>query len=124
MFEFCEVCYLSQMLNNIDIYLTYFSGISFILYGFAILLSDHMVNEFKRYNMLKFRTLTGILELLGGGGLLVGLLSPFIGCLSSFGLGLLMLLGSLVRLRLKDPILKILPAIIFMILNFYLFYSY
>jgi hypothetical protein len=96
------------------------SGISFIFYGSLILLSDHMKREFRRYNMTKFRTLTGVLELLGGTGLLIGLSYNPLMILSSAGLGTLMLLGTIVRVKVKDRPVEIVPAFVLMVINFYI----
>ncbi len=96
------------------------SGLSFIYYGSLILLSDHMKREFTRYKMTRFRTLTGILELLGGVGLLVGLSYNPILLLSSAGLATLMFLGTIVRIKVKDRSIEIVPAFVLMIINFYI----
>jgi hypothetical protein len=45
---------------------------------------------------------------------------PILGCLAASGLSLLMLLGFLVRLKIKDGALRALPALFFMALNLYL----
>ena len=93
------------------------TGLTFIVYGSLCLLTDHMVTEFTRYGLSRFRKLTGILELLGGVGLIVGLFYPPILFLSSLGLSVLMFLGVLVRLKTRDPLVEILPAFILMIVN-------
>lgn len=80
-----------------------------------------MKAEFKRYGMTKFRKLTGLLELLGGVGLLLGLEFTPILLLSSAGLSLLMLMGTLVRIRTNDPWLQIIPAFSLMLMNAYIF---
>ena len=103
--------------------LTMISAFTFISYGAACIFNGHMREEFKRYGLEKFRILTGALELFGGLGCLVGLYFDPIYYLSTFGLALLMLLGLLVRLRLKDSIFELLPAFMLMILNAYLFFS-
>ncbi len=112
------------MLNTVDIILICVSGIAFIFYGLSVLLTDHMINEFTRYKMLEYRMLTGYLELLGGLGLIASFYIPKIGILSSLGLGTLMLMGSMVRIRIKDPLLDTLPAILLMLVNYYLFYRF
>jgi hypothetical protein len=99
-----------------------FNGIAFISYGLLVLTTDHMVKEFTRYGLIKFRKLTGVLEFLGGLGAIVGLLYPPLLLFSTGGLFLLMLLGTVVRLRLKDPPLQIIPAFVLMILNGHIFY--
>lgn len=80
-----------------------------------------MQNEFKRFGLQKFTTLTGVLELLGGIGLLVGLKFSIILLISSGGLALLMLLGFGVRIKMKDGFWLTFPSLFFMLLNLYVF---
>jgi uncharacterized membrane protein YphA (DoxX/SURF4 family) len=100
-----------------QVILIFISSLTFILYGLLCLFTNHMKTEFKRYGLSQLRTLTGILELLGGIGLLVGhFYAPLIS-LSAAGLALLMLLGIIVRLKTKDPLIQILPAFLLMLIN-------
>jgi hypothetical protein len=99
------------------------SAATFIFYGVLCLSTDHMKKEFERYGMSRFRRLTGVLELLGGVGLIVGLQFKIILIISSAGLGLLMLLGSLTRIRVKDPFIELLPALLLMVINFWILYG-
>ncbi|HMN50180.1 MAG TPA: DoxX family protein [Ignavibacteriaceae bacterium] len=108
-------------MNTLYIILVLFSGVSFIIYGCLFFLSPQMRNEFKRFGLEKFATLTGTLELLGGVGMLVGLKFNFILIISSGGLALLMLLGFGVRLKIKDGFWLSMPSLFFMLLNLYLF---
>jgi hypothetical protein len=80
-----------------------------------------MIEDFKRFGLEKFSTLTGILEICGGAGLLIGLFYLPILWISSGGLAMLMLLGVIFRLRSGDRLLSSFPAIFFLILNGYLF---
>lgn len=82
-----------------------------------------MKNEFKRFNLEKIGLLTIVLEFLGATGLLVGLKFNPILMISSLGLGLLMLSGLIVRIKLKDNIWISLPALLFMILNLFIFFE-
>lgn len=108
-------------MNTLYIILVLFSGVSFIIYGCLFFLSPQMRNEFKRFGLEKFATLTGTLELLGGVGVLVGLKFNFILLISSGGLALLMLLGFGVRLKIKDGLWLTMPSLFFMLLNLYVF---
>jgi len=101
-------------------FFTIVSACSFIFYGFLILVSNHMVQEFRRYQLAKFRTLTGWLELAGGVGQLAGLVHPELLIASSLGLALLMLLGTIVRIRTKDPWPQTLPAIVLFVINLWI----
>ena len=108
-------------MNALYILLVLFSGVSFIIYGCLFFLSPQMRNEFTRFGLEKFATLNGILELLGGLGMLVGLKFSFILLISSGGLALLMLLGFGVRLKIKDGFWLTMPSLFFMLLNLYVF---
>lgn len=100
------------------------NSLIFISYGLLCLFTKHMEGEFKRYGLSKFRLLTGLLELLGGLGTLVGFYyyRPLF-LLSSGGLALLMALGLIIRIKLKDPLVQAFPAFILCGLNLYLFFS-
>ncbi len=98
------------------------SSMSFLGYGIAYFTSPQMKNEFKRFGLEKIGTLTAVLELLGAVGLLVGLKIQFILLISAGGLAALMFLGVAVRVKVKDSLAISLPALIFMILNIFIFY--
>jgi hypothetical protein len=99
------------------------SGISFFLYGSQVLISPKMNMEFKRFGLEKLQKPTGILQLLGGLGLLTGLLlaQNMLLLISSGGLALLMLFGFGVRLKVKDGFWLSFPAFFFLLLNVYIF---
>ena len=94
-----------------------------MVYGIAYFRSAEMKSEFKRFGLEKAGTLTAVLELLGSFGLLIGLKVPLILLVSAGGLAILMFLGVIVRLKIKDSVLVTLPAIFFMILNAYIFFA-
>lgn len=98
------------------------SSLSFISYGIVYFTSPKMKSEFERFGLERFGPLTAVLELLGGFGLLIGLKSQLILVLSSAGLALLMLLGVSVRIKVKDTLMVTFPAILFMLLNAYIFF--
>lgn len=82
-----------------------------------------MKSEFKRFGLEKAGSLTAVLELLGGVGLLVGLKFHLFLLISAGGLALLMFLGVIIRIKVKDSLSITLPALFFMILNCYIFYA-
>jgi len=96
------------------------SAVLFLVYGALCLFSNGMEEEFERYGLSRFRRLTGGLEVLGGLGLLVGLLVPQVMVVASAGLALLMLLGVIARVRVRDPLLEIVPATVLMVANLFL----
>ncbi|NNF58412.1 MAG: hypothetical protein HKN04_09230 [Rhodothermaceae bacterium] len=93
----------------------------FLYYGLQCLVSDAMVAEFERFGLARFRRLTGGLEVLGALGLVVGYLLPAFVLLASAGLALLMFLGVLTRIRVRDTLLETLPAAILLLVNVYIF---
>ena len=97
--------------------LNLFCAVSFLGYGLSCLASKHMVREFERFGLAKFREITGILQLFGGAGLLVGLQFSVIGMIAAGGLALQMLLGFGVRLKIRDSLLLGLPAFTYLVLT-------
>ena len=98
------------------------SSLSFLGYGSAYFLSTKIKKEFKRFGLEKVGTLTAVLELLGAVGLLVGLKFQLILLISAGGLAVLMFLGVVVRIKVRDDLWITLPALFFMLLNAYIFY--
>ena len=96
------------------------SGIAFLSYGISLFISK---KDFERFNLKKYTYLVGVLEILGGLGLLCGLAFEVLITISSFGLAFLMLLGVFTRIKVKDSFNLILPAILFLILNSYICYE-
>lgn len=79
-----------------------------------------MKGEFKRFGLEKFGTTTAIMELLGAVGLFAGLKYYPVLIVSSAGLALLMFLGVLVRIKMKDSFWLTLPALFYFILNLFI----
>jgi uncharacterized membrane protein YphA (DoxX/SURF4 family) len=104
-----------------DLILVVFTGLAFVAYGVGCLTSAKMKRDFKRFGLERFSVLTGVLEILGGVGLLVGLFAPAIFLLSSGGLAVLMLLGLIFRIRVGDGFVAAFPAAVFLLINGYLF---
>ena len=95
-------------------------GISFIFFGILCWNSLPVVSDFQRFGLERVRVLTGILEILGGVGLLVGLRWRPALVLSSGGLAIMMLVAFAVRLRVRDSVAQSLPSFLFMLANVYL----
>ena len=79
-----------------------------------------MVDEFERFGLSRFRRLTGALELLGALGLLASYLFPPLTIAAAGGLTLLMILGVATRIRVRDPALVTLPAVLLLAANLYI----
>jgi DoxX-like family len=92
----------------------------FLYYGASCLFFNGMAADFERFGLTQLRVLTGTLELLGALGLVVGLLVPEIAIASAAGLALLMALGLLTRLRLRDSLRETLPAAVLLLVNAFL----
>jgi len=103
--------------------LAFCTGAAFVAYGLSCLRSESMKAEFRRFGLERLRVLTGVLEVLGGLGLLVGLVWPPAMWLSSGGLALLMMLGVGVRVRVKDSLLQTLPALVLMLVNGFILFA-
>jgi hypothetical protein len=118
-----------QNILNLFTVLIWFSSLAFIYFGIQCFYSKFINEEFKRYDLPKFRKLTGYLQLCGSVGLLVGLYyNPLLLLLASSGLCLLMLSGFVVRLKIKDNFIQSSPSFIFGALNLFIafktFYTY
>ena len=98
-----------------------FSSISFMIYGYLSFYSERMKNEFFRWGISKFRVIVGISQFTGGAGLLIGFSMPFFTLISSIGLSTLMLIGFILRIYVKDGLLKSLPALFYLIINLLIF---
>ncbi len=108
---------------NIVFYLTLFSAFSFLAFGIACFTTAQMKKEFFRYGLASYRKIVGILQVLGGLGLLMGLFySTILQMAAAAGLAVLMLLGFMVRLKIKDNVLQAAPSLIYAIINAYILY--
>ncbi|MBU6152831.1 MAG: DoxX family protein [Bdellovibrionales bacterium] len=96
---------------------SWISGLGFLVYGYQCLRSPFMYAEFERFQVPHYRTLTGVLEILGGLGVLLGLIFPWIGMLASLGLCILMFLGVVTRIKIKDSPIQCLSAAFFCLIN-------
>ena len=107
---------------TVTIAISIFSSLAFIFYGINCLKSEKMKIEFERFGLsMQQRQLTGVLQLLGGFGLLFGLyFSDILAFLATAGLSLLMFLGFGVRLKIKDGLIASSPSLLLALLNLYL----
>jgi uncharacterized membrane protein YphA (DoxX/SURF4 family) len=101
-------------------FLIVFLAISFLCYGTACLFTEHMISEFDRYGLPRFRRLTGLLEIAGAMGLILGYLLPVLQLLSATGIALLMMAGCIVRVKIKDRLTQIAPAFIYLLVSSYI----
>ena len=94
--------------------------VSFGWYGMSCFVSEAVFAEHRRYGSDGLRTLTGVLQLGGSLGLLMGFFSRTMLISSAAGLAALMLAALLIRIRLRDPIMAMVPALVFLILNLFI----
>lgn len=96
------------------------SIVLFMYYGLTVLVANAMVEEFARFGLARFRKLTGVLELIGSLGLILGYFLPQFTVAAAGGLALMMGVGVVVRLRCGDSLVDALPAFVMMLLNLFI----
>ena len=94
-----------------------FTAISFIAYGINSFISNRMILEFKRWGLEKRRKEIGSFQLICGIGILIGLKLNSILIFSSVILIIMMLVAVYVRIKIKDNISEIIPALAYLILG-------
>ena len=108
---------------NLHLVILFFSGISFIIYGISSFYSKRMISEYERWGYKKFRKIIASLQFIAAFGLLIGWYFPLLLIFASAALTVMMLTAIFVRIKIKDNVIKILPAILYAILNFIIFYK-
>jgi len=98
--------------------LTFLSALSFLFFGIACFTAPKMKTEFLRYRLAPYRRIVGVLQLVGALGLILGYLyAPVLQAIAAGGLAVLMVLGFLVRLRIRDSFMQAAPSFLFAVLN-------
>lgn len=100
--------------------LSVLSSLLFICYGAACLWSSSMIEEFERLNLARFRVLTGLLEIAGALGLAAGFFIPALRVLAAVGLGLLMTLAVIQRIRQRDSFPNMLQALVLAVITIWI----
>lgn len=93
------------------------SGLSFLYYGFRVVLRPELRGEFERYGMPAVRLFVGLMEVLGGTAVMLGLAFAPLGALAAAGLTAMMILGLSVRVRIRDAPRLMVPAAVLGALN-------
>lgn len=105
-------------LNSLPFKITvWFCALSFLIYSISCLTTRRMRLEFERHGLAQFRTLTGLFQLFGVAGLLVGLQFPVIGVFTTIGFTIQMLLAVGVRIKIRDSAIQCSPAGLYCTLN-------
>lgn len=100
-----------------------FSAISFVIYSLHSVFSKRMILEFSRWGIGNLRILVASFQMLGGIGLLLGMYNIWLLCLVSFFLTLMMIIAIIIRIRVRDSFLLTVPALMYALLSFIIFYS-
>lgn len=115
------ILYFSLILANtmVDLnqIITLFAGISFIIYGINSFSSQKMVLEFQRWGLKKKRKIIAVSQFFCGFLLCLGLISKTILFVSSSFLVIMMLTAVYVRIKIKDNISEILPAMSYLFIG-------
>ena len=94
-----------------------FSALSFLGYGLGCFFSAYQKAEFQRYQLSNRRNLVGALQCAAALGLIAGLWLPWLGQAAAGGLALMMVVALGVRMRIKDSLVQMLPALGYFGLN-------
>ena len=97
--------------------ITLFAGVSFIIYGINSFSSQKMVLEFKRWGLEKKRKIIAVSQFICGVLLCLGLISKTMLFISSSFLVIMMLTAVYVRIKIKDNISEILPAMSYLLIG-------
>jgi hypothetical protein len=108
---------------DLNILLVVFSALSFIFYGINSFFTKRMVSEYARWGYSDHRILLGCIQLLGGIGLLIGITNSVLLSVTSFLLTFMMITAIFVRIKIKDSLTNMLPAIFYSLINFIILYN-
>mgnify|MGYP001313852985 FL=1 len=100
-----------------------FTGVSFIIYGYSSFISRRMKSEYARWGYNNQRKIVGSLQLLGGIGLILGLQINVLLITTSFCFIMMMTMAIFIRVKIRDNITDILPAITYLFLSILIFYN-
>ena len=73
-----------------------------------------------RFGFSAQRGLIGLLQICGALGVIAGLWFPLLGKAGAGGLAVMMFVGILVRIKIRDSLLKTMPAVLYFLVNTYL----
>tara|TARA_B100000941_G_C28490774_1_gene547816 strand:- start:1405 stop:1749 length:345 start_codon:yes stop_codon:yes gene_type:complete len=100
-----------------------FSALSFIIYGYSSFNSKRMISEYSRWGFSDKRKIIGFFQFLGGIGLIIGIKFQFLLPIISLSFITMMVFAIIVRIKINDSIIEILPAITYLFLNIIIFYK-
>jgi putative oxidoreductase len=93
-------------------------ALMFLMATFAKFWDKRQVEAFEHYGYPQwFRIVTGIVELIGAVGMIVGIWYPAVAPLAGLWLGITMLVAAITHIRAKDPAKSLLFPVILLVLN-------
>jgi hypothetical protein len=93
------------------------SAALFVYYGVGCLTLPRLRNEYLRYGIPHLRVISATLQLLGAAGVVIGIKIEPIGLAAATGLCVMMTLGVIVRIRMRDTVRVMLPAASLAVIN-------
>jgi len=79
-------------------------GLGFLMFGFMKFGTKQQVEAFKHFGYSQgFRAFTGLVEVIGAVGMIIGIWYPLISTLAGILLGIIMLGAIITHIRVKDP---------------------
>ncbi|MDM5455396.1 DoxX family protein [Peribacillus simplex] len=94
----------------------------FLMTGFGKILGTKMqVESFEHLKFKKeFRVVTGLAQIVGVIGLIIGIWYPGVASLSGIWIGIIMIGAAAAHIRVKDPFSKAVPAVVLCIVAFFI----
>ena len=99
----------------------FFSGFSHLFYGIIALIHPFYVTEFERYGFGDYRQYIAIFQSLLGICVLLIFYFNNLGKYAALLLALLMVAALCTRIYIRDDVLQSAPALVYLILNLYIF---
>jgi putative oxidoreductase len=112
-------------MHIVSIVLQVILGVLFLMAAFSKFGSKQQVEAFKHYGFSQgFRVFTGVVEVIGAAGMIVGIWYPVIATLAGLWLGIIMVGATITHIRAKDPgkatampIILLILAVVVAVLN-------
>ncbi|MDB5083212.1 MAG: hypothetical protein JWN30_98 [Bacilli bacterium] len=93
-------------------------GLLFLMAGVMKFAAKQQVEAFQKYGYPQwFRIVTGVVEVIGAVGLIVGIWNPMLATLAGLWLGVTMLGALITHIRLHDPVKVMITPIVLLILS-------
>lgn len=105
-------------MNVIAVVIEILLGLAFLMSGLSKVTGSKMqVEGFVKYGYPQwFRIVTGLLQIIGAAGMIMGIWNEDIGAWAGIGLGVIMLGAVLTHVRIKDPVGAMIAPLVLMLL--------